>query len=67
MHEWPIYDVKRLQSFVEQEPRGVWGVDGVEDDKETLPEPLRRGIIIGGGWFKLDLGMLLAFNTQGDY
>ena len=54
--EWQIFGLKWLKSHVEDQPAGLWAVEGEMEDPEGLPEALRRGVVIGEGWYKLDIG-----------
>lgn len=49
--QWPISDLQALKEHVEGDVDTAWG-----SGSESMPEALQRGLIIGRGWFKLDLG-----------
>jgi len=54
--QWPIHGLQALKEHVEDNPGGTWKLEMAMEDPESLPEPLKRGLIVGRGWFKLDLG-----------
>ena len=54
--EWTIRNLAELRDHVEADVAGMWSVQAEMSDPETLPEVLRRGIVIGEGWYKLDIG-----------
>jgi hypothetical protein len=54
--EWRISSVKDLVEHVEGQPGGLWTVEAEMSDPEILPDVLTRGVVIGEGGYKLDLG-----------
>jgi hypothetical protein len=57
--EWQIYDVKDLAQHVSASTPGNGSRTSSVDPEhpEAIPEALRRGVIIGEGWYKLEIGM----------
>jgi hypothetical protein len=54
--EWQIQGLDWLRRSLEEVPISGWTVDYEVENPEVLPELLRRGVVIGEGWYKLDLG-----------
>lgn len=54
--EWQVLGLRWLKSHVEDQPAGLWAVEAEMENSEGLPEALRRGVVIGEGWYKLDIG-----------
>ena len=54
--EWTIRDINELRDHVESDSAGTWTMQAEMSDPETLPDVLKRGIVIGEGWYKLDIG-----------
>lgn len=54
--EWRIQGVKWLKEHVEGQAGGLWTVEAEMNDPEGLPEALRRGVVVGEGGYKLDIG-----------
>jgi hypothetical protein len=57
--EWHIRGVKWLKEHVEGQAGGLWTIEAEMNDPEGLPEALRRGVVIGEGCYKLDIGKRL--------
>ena len=55
-NEWPIRGLKRMRDHVEGHSGSVWAAEEEMQEPEGLPEGLQRGVVMGGGWYKLDLG-----------
>jgi hypothetical protein len=51
--EWPITNLQALKNHLDGD--GWEGGEGGEDSG-SMPESLQRGLVVGRGWFKLDLG-----------
>jgi len=49
--QWPISNLRALKDQIEGETEGHWG-----RTSESMPEALQRGLAVGRGCFKLDLG-----------
>ena len=56
--EWQIQGLEWLKRSLEDIPISGWTVDYEVGNPEVLPELLRRGVVIGEGWYKLDMGKL---------
>jgi hypothetical protein len=54
--EWQIFGVEWLKNSVEQTPISEWTSEYEVEHPDVLPELLRRGIVIGEGWYKLEMG-----------
>jgi hypothetical protein len=54
--EWQILGVEWLKHSLEKIQISEWTVDYEVENPEVLPELLRRGIIIGDGLYRLELG-----------
>jgi len=54
--EWQILGLRWLRAHIEDKPGGLWAVEAEMEDPEGLPEALRRGVVIGEGWYKVDMG-----------
>ncbi len=54
--EWQIHGLGWLKTHVEDTPAGLWTVEAEMENPEGLPEALSRGVVIGEGWYKLDIG-----------
>ncbi|ORX37222.1 hypothetical protein BD324DRAFT_650828 [Kockovaella imperatae] len=53
--QWTIRDLAVLKDHVESDSAGMWTVHAEMNEPENLPEVLRRGVVIGEGWYKLDI------------
>jgi hypothetical protein len=54
--EWSIYDVKGLVKHLDDCQPSIWALSAEEEKPESLPEILKRGVVIGEGWYKLEIG-----------
>lgn len=54
--EWQIRGAEWLRHSLEKIQISEWTVDYEVENPEVLPELLRRGIIIGDGLYRLELG-----------
>lgn len=59
--EWPIYDLRALKVHVQDNAAGLRSTGAEMSSPLELPEALRNGVVIGDGYYKLDIGMLSTF------
>ena len=55
--EWTIFGLEWLRRSLEEVPVSGWTVD-YDGETEPVPDLMRRGIIIGDAWYKVDMGDL---------
>lgn len=58
--EWSIYELQHLIKHVEECQPSIWALASEQEQPESLPEVLKRGVIIGDGWYKLEIGMFMT-------
>ena len=57
--EWPVQNAQALKAHIEDTPSSTWTLAAELENDEDLPRALKGGIVLGGGWYTVELGMWL--------
>ena len=62
--EWQIFELHALKTYVQDKAAGDWATGVKMGSPEELPEHLRQSVVIGDGYYSLDLGMFLTIGPR---